>query len=566
MASARPAPERTTGESKSAGPCDVAGDPARIALNREDALSLLAGLGWPDRPFGTFVALPTVDGKLVQLPGGIRKSEIDELAAQLAPRFSVLVELRSADAKSAVGYVRWDDIAKLVFRSEADRDAFVYRPVAEFDPSSTQVAVDPSLFGLEGPPRFVVAKIAAEDRAAESSDRLGGGVAVLAHLLARRPGLLDAAAALLGKRSRDSSYDGILDGLICRFAGLERSPLPDALGCIADGFVAARGATGRELARDLFDRMTDGATDVGAESIEARWYGRALDLFDNRTELDGREFGDERRIDLRAALLAAHAGRLDALETTLDLPTPAGATVVALAGFLMGLSVGLRGLDWQIKRNVPGALSEVAAACYRSLRSGIVPPGKFALHRGERVVLAFDGNELASAPASTTKRTAPVAPPPPPYAPPPERPSQPAPTGMSSAIAEALRQPFVDVAAYSDGWRPVVLPDDKEAESKETVVEGRTVLVHLRRRLEPKSAAAKAAGLLAENLEPGVGWRLGMAGKDCYAVVDIPAGIGDAELEALWRALAELERRFVKQRPAKRIRSKATAKKAQQPG
>jgi hypothetical protein len=96
---------------------------------------------------------------------------------------------------------------------------------------------------------------------------------------------------------------------------------------------------------------------------------------------------------------------------------------------------------------------------------------------------------------------------------------------------------------------------------KETITEGKTVFVHLRRRLAPTTSAAKAAGLLAANLEPGVGWRLGMAGKDRYAVVDVPAECTAAELETLWRALADFERRFVKQRPAKRVRSKAGAKK-----
>lgn len=561
MASARSVAGRATGKSKSAGSADGAGDPARIALNREDALALLAGLGWPDRPFGTFVALPVVDGKLVRLPDGIRKSEIDELAAELPARFSVLVELRPADAKSADTYVRWNDIARLVFRSEADRDAFIYRPVAEFDPSSTEVAVDPSLFGLEGPPRFVAATITADDPAAMFADRLSGGVAVLAHLLARRPSLLGAAAALLGARSRDSSYDGILDGLTRRFGGLEQSPMPGDLGSIADGFVAARGAAGRELVRDIFDRMTDGASGVDTASVEARWYDRAVDLFDNRIELNGKEFGDEKRIDLRAALLAAHAGRLDALETALDLSTPAGVTVVALAAFLMGLSTGLRGLDYQIKRNVPVALSEVAAGCYRSLRTGIMPPGKFELNGGERVALAFNGRELASVPASATDRAAAVAPPSVQDAAPPELPSEPAQVGKPPVIAVALRHPLVNVATNADGWRPIILPDGKEAESKETVTEGKTAFVHLRRRLAPKAVEAKAAGLLAANLEPGVGWRLGMAGKDCYAVVDIPAGCGAAELEAFWRALADLERRFVKQPSAKRIRSKAKVKK-----
>ena len=106
-----------------------------------------------------------------------------------------------------------------------------------------------------------------------------------------------------------------------------------------------------------------------------------------------------------------------------------------------------------------------------------------------------------------------------------------------------------------------LLPDGKEVGAKLLVREGRHAALTLRRRLAPPSAAAKATALLAANLEPGVGWRLAMEGKNRYALIDLPIGLDAKNLAAVWSSLAEIELRFVAKRAPKRKRAKSTEAK-----
>ena len=335
--------------------------------NREDAILLLSGLCLSEHfPDGDI--LLAVDGNgLALLPDGLRASEEGLINGGLSERYPLLAEVASSFAYDSARGLRFDEIERLVFRSEDQRTAFRLRPFEEFDTESLEASVEPQLFGLPGGPRFHIRSSGSgEIEKGRLADRLAAGVLNVLRLGENWPYSRAAVAGFLGDGD-EARHDGRHLSLsrVLRIA-LRRGgtrPVDDPeLGTLTLTFLDSNMASSRELLDALTEAFAS-LEHVGPE-VRARcgrWTEVAEKVLRGQFMLDGTRLSDDKSVPLRGALLGLSVDDLPALGAFLNDPAPAGPAVATAAAFLIGLKTGLVGMRWHEKGVTPAVSSTIAS-------------------------------------------------------------------------------------------------------------------------------------------------------------------------------------------------------------
>jgi hypothetical protein len=335
--------------------------------NREDAIILLSGLCLSEHfPDGDI--LLAVDGNgLALLPDGLRASEEELINGGLSERYPLLAEVVSSFAYDSAKGLRFDEIQRLVFRTEDQRTAFRLRPFKEFDTESLEASVEPQLFGLPGDPRFHIrAPGSGEIEKGHLADRLAAGVLNILRLGENWPHSRSAVAGFLGD-GEDVRHDGRHLSLsrVLRIAlgrgGAQPVDNPE-LGALIRTFLDSNMASSRELLDALAEAFT--SLEHGDPEVEERcgiWIEVAERVLRGQLMLDGRRLSDDKSVPLRGALLGLSIDDLPALGAFLNDPAPAGPEVATAAAFLIGLKTGLVGMQWHEKGVTPNVSSRIAS-------------------------------------------------------------------------------------------------------------------------------------------------------------------------------------------------------------
>lgn len=337
--------------------------------NREDALVLLGGLcisdGFPDE--GVRLALES--GRVALVEAGLRTTEAAVLETGRSERFPVLLELDPALDPNSRHIVGYENIVRLVFRSQDEADAFRFRPVDEFDPESLAWQVEPACFGLEGPARFelVERREVGALRVGHLVDRIIDGIHCMVALTELQPACLPAVGRFLSNPASAGEFN--LAGAVAALTGsADADSLPMA-SAVVHAFSQARDASPRELIDALAHGFaaSGAADDRRGREVEERWVRVARDVAASRTTLDGDLLSDDKSVLLRAALLALQADGPDALAAFLAARKPAGVKVSSAAAFLVGLKQGLISAPWRLKGPRARQLSSASRALLESL-------------------------------------------------------------------------------------------------------------------------------------------------------------------------------------------------------
>ncbi|MEJ8858645.1 hypothetical protein WKW79_29010 [Variovorax robiniae] len=337
--------------------------------NREDALILLAGLiisdGFPDE--GVRLALQSARVALVEV--GLRTTEAALLEAGRSERFPILLELDPGFNPGACHIVGYADIARLVFRSQSEADAFRFRPVDEFDPESVAWQVEPACFGLEGPARFelVERRDPGNLSLGHLVDRIVAGIHCMVELTETQPACLPAVGHFLSNQANATEFN--LAGAVAALTAPAEADGAAMASAVVHAFAQASDAS----ARELIDALAHGFTASGSDDdrrgreVEEKWVRIARDVTANRAPLDGDLLSDDKSVLLRAALLALQTDGPTALAAFLTAPKPSGVMVSSAAAFLVGLKQGLINAPWRLKGPRAQQLSFIARALLESL-------------------------------------------------------------------------------------------------------------------------------------------------------------------------------------------------------
>lgn len=320
---------------------------AFVPSNRERILQQLGALVLsPDFPPSAGTPAGASRAPLV-IHDGLRSEEIDILAGGRPQRFPVLAEIRSGaclDGASAFG-IR--DVVALHFRTENEASNFRFRPVDELNTEYLPCLADPSLFALDGAPRFggvESPKVPEHSRDASSADRIAGAISCLLELVAINPGCTHAVADLL-------SGEGPVPWLNCiggfAVTAIESRP-SGAHGAIVRAFIEHGGSSPSRLVAEIGRQLGELSDPEVAPAVPA-WLHRAQAVLSNQMVLDGKILSDDGTIALRAAILAAVVDDVKDLLAFLHAARPAGRQVVVAAAFLIGLKTGVANLPWHRK-------------------------------------------------------------------------------------------------------------------------------------------------------------------------------------------------------------------------
>ena len=337
------------------------GRPVRfVPVNREDLLLLSSGLVLPRQVVPGEIWFPTVEGGRAVLEDGLRSSEVELLQAGKTERFPVLVRLVPGDGFPENRTLSLDDVEGLCFRTDDERDQFLFRPVAEWSAEGLRCWTEPKLFDLAGPPRFSLSPRGESSPAAVVADRITGGVAMLLELVALCPDCVAEVGTLLGV------VQGPLAGLVRQaHQWILRSHPPSADVRQAAVVVREFGTSAAGTSRTLVDAVAEGLaaepTDDCTREQEMVWARFCREIQDNLRVLQGRMLSDQGNVILRAAVLAARTDDARGLAFFRAADRPSGRLVTAVAAFLQGLRLGLGRLPWECKRSHQRFLSQFRA-------------------------------------------------------------------------------------------------------------------------------------------------------------------------------------------------------------
>ena len=335
-----------------------------VPSNREAVLRLLSGLVIPRQGVAPRSIAPLGHPGVAVLEGGLRSSETSTVCAGQERRFPVLVELKQSQPVPMVSSPGVEDILGLCFRTEGERDDFLFRPVAEWNPDGIRCSVEAELFDQPGDSRVQALELKAQECGAWAADRVTGGIAALLLLGEARSDCLPEMAAIFGcYGGEDESL--LVDLIPNSLAWLQSTASPERSSRQKATVVRAFGRREREAGRALILKLSQALEAEPAEESmhkrERQWHECALDVWDNKQDLDGRILSDNGALFLRAALLASKVDSVSALASFSSTDPPAGICVSCIAAFLLGLKTGLARMEWQHKSKNKAFLSTVHA-------------------------------------------------------------------------------------------------------------------------------------------------------------------------------------------------------------
>lgn len=372
-AAAAQAPHSTLTQAPAASPSPVdTTDASRVFFpcNREDALLLLGGLcisQWFAEP-NVRLAVDVTGAALVA--DGLLGEEESLLCGDVAGRFPVLIEVPAALGKRTPVLIEIGEVRRLVFRTQADADAFRYRPVDEFDPGYLAYAIEPDRFGRAGAARFHIRSTDSREAVdlGHAADRIIAGVFSMVTVANAQEACRAPMARLISGNVGTADLPLSVSDVIARLAlGLSGAGNRHT-DLIVDAFAASDGASPRELIDAIasgFERASP--PDPHAREIEGRWLQVARDVARGKVELNGDLLSDDKSILLRAALLATFAKGPQAVLAFLNAEKPAGARVATIASFLVGLKRGVIGESWARKERHTRELGSAMAEFLRSI-------------------------------------------------------------------------------------------------------------------------------------------------------------------------------------------------------
>lgn len=320
--------------------------------NREDALLLLGGLCISANLPDPNTRLAVADGAPAIVERGLRSSEDQLLRDGLKERFPLLIEIAPKQEVRRPQVIGFDQIVRLVFRSQEEADAFRFRPVDEFDPESVECRVEPACFELDGEPRFSLRYGASDDcvRRGHLVDRLACAVLYVLKLGETRPDCRPAVYDFLSASAHSEGEDPTL-AAICQILAEEVAPSnARQLRAIAHAFVCADSLAPSALVDEIARRLA--AVEPSEErtrDAESKWVAISRDVVRSKVALDGDLLTDDKSVLLRGALLALVPDSVEAVTAFLKAEKPAGVRVATFATFLVGLKQGVLNTAWSVK-------------------------------------------------------------------------------------------------------------------------------------------------------------------------------------------------------------------------
>lgn len=495
---------------------------AFVPSNRERILQQLGALVLsPDFPPSAETLVGTARAPLV-VHDGLRSDEIDILAGGRPQRFPVLAEIRSEacrDGASAFGIL---DVTALHFRNQDEASDFRFRPLDELDTEHLPCNVDPSLFALDGAPRFGGLESATSPenrRQASLADRIGGAISCLLELATVDPDCRQAVADLLSGAGTVRWLES-LDGSSAK--SLESGP-SGAHVAIVRAFIEHESASPSRLVEEIGRNLGELADPDVAHALPA-WLHRAEAILSNRMVLDGKVLSDEGTIPLRAAILAVVVDDVQDLVAFLYAERPAGRQVVVAAAFLIGLRRGVADLSWRKKLPHLDLLSPLLVALHhpeQAMRAEAL--AAFQEDPDESVspfelVLYWRDQQLIR------------------WTPPPRTSAGAVPSPLAAYPTVDREVPSVQeqtgAIESSDHMISVEGPDGRAIEVSPATSANQ--VTSLRLSLGEKDRLRKSKEILEAACTPGICWRVGVAADGTEALyADIPGGSADDVLEAM---------------------------------
>ncbi len=318
--------------------------------NREDAILLLGGLCIPTGFPGDKLRLAICDGRPARLPDGLREEEAILLNGGNPVCFPVLLEL-GEETGNDTGTIRYPDIRKLVFRTQEEANAFIFRPFDEFDPSEMAHDVMPERFGLPGAPRFTLRENGS-DAHARLADRVAAGIHYVLVLAERFPACMNAAITFLGGGPGNNGADtASVRALIAALSNDGQSGDSRAGRIIAASFLKMDLPSPPEMLDCLDEEFAmHESDDPEIHTKESRWLHILHEVVANRRMLSKEILGDEGAVLYRGALLATMTDTPEAIGSFLSQDSLAGPRVCCMAAFLTGLKTGVIGMPWRLKK------------------------------------------------------------------------------------------------------------------------------------------------------------------------------------------------------------------------
>lgn len=348
-----------------------------LPTNREDALLLLAGLCISAHLPDPNVRLAVEDGTPTLVADGVRSSEEELLRDGQTGRFPVLIEIAPDREGLRPAVIGFDQIVRLVFRSQDEADAFRFRPVDEFDPESLDFRVEPGCFALEGEPRFALRHGACADdtRLGHLADRLTCALHYVSMLGEARAECRNAVLQFVAAPSDQESGDPTLASIFRVLTGEVAPPAARQLSAVVQAFIEAESASAGELVDDIASRLLAvEPSESRTRDTEVKWAAIAREVARNKVALDGDLLSDEKSVLLRGALLALVPDTIEQVSAFLEAEKPAGVRVATFAAFLIGLKQGILNMPWSQKG--PHA-RQLAGICRLLTEAGCRAPMRF---------------------------------------------------------------------------------------------------------------------------------------------------------------------------------------------
>lgn len=325
--------------------------------NREDAILLLGGLcisaGFPEGK----IRLALSAGRPARLTDGLRQEEEELLNGGNAACFPLLLEL-GEEAGNDASKIRFPEIRKLVFRTQEEADAFLFRPFDEFDPKEMAHEVQPDRFGLPGSSRFTLRENSAREHA-RGADRVAAGIHYVLQLAETWPSCTKAAATFLGD-GNDSTDMPSVGTLIASVFSDGQNGCSRAGRLIAASFLRMDLPSPQEMLDCLDEEFAmNESEDPKIHDKEAKWLAVMREVVANRRMLREDILGDESAVLYRGALLATMTETPEAIGAFLSRDNLAGPHVCCMAAFLAGLKTGVINMPWRLKSRQPARLSGI---------------------------------------------------------------------------------------------------------------------------------------------------------------------------------------------------------------
>ena len=341
--------------------------------NREDAILLLGGLcisaGFPEGRLRLAVSA----GRPARLSDGLRAEEETLLNGGNAACFPILLELGGETGHGA-GTIRFPEIRRLVFRTQADADAFLFRPFDEFDPGDMPHDVRPDRFGLPGPARFTLREDG-PDAHARIADRVAAGIHYVLQLAETWPSCMQAAATFLGG-GNDSMDMPSAGSLIASAFGDRTHGCGRAGHVITASFLRMDVPSPAEMLDCLDEEFAmHESEDPETRAKEERWLAVMREVVANTRMLGKDLLGDEGAVLYRGALLATMTESPGAIGAFLSRDNLAGPHVCCMAAFLTGLKTGVMNMPWRLKSRQAGRLSGILDSLLASPSGTVLETG-----------------------------------------------------------------------------------------------------------------------------------------------------------------------------------------------